>query len=334
VADQSDSNFRNENKAFERRETDISQHPIVTKKYTVITKAIESAYTIVRDRVFMRRTGLILYASPRTGKTYCANALRSILASENPDKYIVYLPCVQSGAARSAILKDILALTRATFSYRKGASEIRDRLVLHIASMSTCAGGNHFILIIDEMHLLKEADYVQLLILNNWLEQADIQMTTIGFAQPEVLEQRSALQAVKADQLVARFMCETISFHGCSRKEDLLSILSAYDDSLVFPEGSSTSYTEYFLPKAFKSGARLSLCCDIFWTKLILAIEGSSRDSIPMEYIIRSTEYLLIMSFPKDGPDFYFSEEAIIESIKASSLSDFVRVISGDERHG
>ena len=72
------------------REAYLESHPIVSTFYTLITPMIEKVYSIFRERVFSRHTGTFLYAQPRMGKTRCANAVRDLLATEFPKKYVLY----------------------------------------------------------------------------------------------------------------------------------------------------------------------------------------------------------------------------------------------------
>ncbi|MHB1054055.1 MAG: ATP-binding protein [Thiobacillus sp.] len=225
----------------------MNTHPIVMKDYTALTPMIQRTYSVVRDRVWTRRTGAFLYARPRMGKTRCAAAIRRLLLVEFPNIHVISLSADKRNSnSNLGFVEDLLASEDLVPAKRLSAKGAFLRLLTHVETMVHSHSGNHVVLVIDEMQLLVEADFVILLVLQNRLEQKNIAMTTLGFAQPEILHVRTALGITKAFNLIARFLAEPIVFDGCGSREDLEFILQAYDYEKRYPENSDWSYTRFF----------------------------------------------------------------------------------------
>lgn len=287
----------------ERRARMLNEHPIVVRDYTVLTPMISKTYSLVRERVWTRRTGAFLYARPRMGKTRCATILQRLLSVEFPEVHVARLSADQRRASTDiGLVSDLLEAEGLTVKRRPTYKEMLSRLIVHITTSVSARAGKQFVLLIDEMQMLSEADMRLLLVLHNRLEMSDVAMTTIGFAQPEILEMRSALLATKAFNLIARFLSEPIPFDGCAGREDLATILVAYDGEKRYPEDSDWTYTRFFLPEAYDSGFRLKDFAELIWPALIEAAKPLGTGTVPMEHLTRTIEHLLLANRKADSP--------------------------------
>lgn len=312
----------------ERRAQMLNEHPLIVKDYTVLTPMITKTYNLVRERVWTRRTGAFLFARPRMGKTRCARVLQRLLSIEFPDVHIARLSADQRRASTDiSLVSDLLEAEGLTVK-RQTYKEMFSRLLVHIRSSVGAHGGKQFVLLIDEMQMLSESDLRLLLVLHNRLELSDIAMTTIGFAQPEILETRSAILATKGFNLIARFLSEPIPFDGCAGRMDLESILEAYDDEKRYPEDSSWTYTRFFLPLAYESGLRLKDSAKIIWPALLEAAKPLKTGTVPMEHLTRTVEHLLLANRNEDSPIFKFDEVKIDAAVAASNLLEFCGLMS------
>jgi len=183
--------------------------------------------------------------------------------------------------------------------------------------------GSQFVLLIDEMQLLNTTDIQQLLVLHNGLEQKKIKMSTMSFAQPEIMHRRSAMITAKERQLIARFLNEPIVFEGCGTIEELRHILKVYDMGSEFPEGSGWSYTEFFLPEAFKHGFRLENYVEKIWNALSMAASALEDGRIPMEHLSMTIENCLLAAFKDDAPNFTLSAQDINAAVQGANLELF-----------
>jgi len=302
-------------------------HPVVTKNYLVITPVVKKVYALIRDRVYMRTTGTFMYAAPRVGKTTCAKATQQLLQAEYPRIYVMRFSAEPS-RQKSALLIDILAADKLSVPKVPRYKDLQRQLLIHVQSSLATREGNQFVLIADEMQNLSEENLIDLATIHNRLDTLCIKMTTIGFAQPEIMDRHTALLATNQKFLIARFLSEPIPFNGCTTIEDLREILDAYDLTLRYPEDCDYTYTRFFLPLAFDSGFRLSRNADMIWQKLIMAAQGLAGDSIPMEHLSRTVESLLVFGAQSDGRNFTLTPKAIDDAVAASNLHYFSGLLS------
>jgi len=313
----------------ERRARLLNEHPIIVKDYTVLTPMITRTYSLVRERVWTRRTGAFLYARPRMGKTRCATVLQRLLSIEFPEVHVARLSADHRRSSTDVgLVSDLLEAEGLTVTRRPTYKEMLSRLLVHIKTSVNARAGKQFVLLIDEMQMLSETDLRLLLVLHNRLEMSDVAMTTIGFAQPEILEMRSALLATKAFNLIARFLSEPIPFDGCAGREDLGTILVAYDDEKRYPENSDWTYTRFFLPEAYESGFRLKDYAELIWPILIDAAKPLGTGTVPMEHLTRTIEYLLLANRKADSLTFRLDDAKLDAAVAASNLSEFCGLMS------
>ncbi len=321
---QKDVNFSDEQRAQM-----LNEHPIIVKDYTVLTPMISKTYSLVRERVWTRRTGAFLYSRPRMGKTRCAAVLQRLLSIEFPNIHVTRLSADQRRTTSdTGLVSDLLDAEGLAVKKRQTYKEMLSHLLVHLRTAVSARAGKQFVLLIDEMQMLSEADLRLLLVLHNRLEMSDIAMTTIGFAQPEILETRSALLTTKSFNLIARFLSEPIPFDGCAGREDFGTILVAYDDEKRFPEDSTWTYTRFFLPEAYKAGFRLNNYASIIWPALIDASKSLGTGTVPMEHLARTVEYLLLANRKDDAPLFRLDDKMVGVAVAASNLAEFCGLMS------
>lgn len=304
----------------------LDQHPLVNHRYTVVTPMIESTYALFRERVWLRHPGSYMYAQPRMGKTTCAEAIREFLREEFPDKLILRLDAEEYRGQE--IVRALTGAAGLPPQGRTPIADIKDRFILFVRGELAVSGGNHLVLIVDEMQFLRDTSYKELLTIHNRLHTAGISMTTLGFAQPEINHQRSALLAIKSHHLVARFLCDPVKFDGCLSEEWLFSILRKYDESKRFPAGSAWTYTRFFLPQAFDSGFRLQSYAEPLWRQLHKACQRYDGGSVPMEHLTRTVEHLLLAQHANDRAGLTLSEAEIELSVRASNIYDFTDLMN------
>lgn len=252
---------------LERNEL-FAKHPVITKDYLIITPVIKMVYELIRDRVWMRSTGTFMYATPRMGKSTCANVIKLLLEAEFPNVFIIQFTAESSKKQSSALFIDILESERLAIPKLARYKDVQRQLLTYIQSKLVEKKGQQFVLMIDEMQNLKQDDLDMLATIHNRLEPLGIRMTTLGFAQPEILNVRSALQTTSQSYLIARFLSEPIPFDGCATKDGLQAILEAYDDIQVYPDDTTCTFTRFFLPYAYENGFRMTAYSNDIWSSL------------------------------------------------------------------
>jgi hypothetical protein len=313
----------------DEREAMLANHPVVKRNYTILTPAISATYNLFRDRVWRRRTGTVLVARPRVGKTWCAKAIRSSLHEEFPSIYQTFLIAEDSSnSRRSGIVTDLMDAEQLPIPSRPNQQVIFSHLITHIETCVAARAGDQFLLVVDEMQLFVESDLKQLLVIHNRLQERGITMTTLGFAQPEISNLHAALKASHAYNLIGRFLAEPIRFEGCSSCDELKVILIAYDGKKYYPIGSDWSYTRFFYPEAYRAGFRLEEYSETLWDMMLEAAHQMHTQSIPMEYLTRVVEYLLLAFRGEDAPDFRLDKNKLNQAIKESNLELFASIMA------
>jgi hypothetical protein len=314
------------------REALLEYHPVREREYILPTPMMERAYSIIRERVWARRTGSVFYASPRTGKTRCALAVKDMLEGEFPKCYVTLASVRKSSRATDGHMSRlILEAEHHVLSSRSNADALFDNVVADIEVKTKGRGGNQYVLLLDEMQVLNDLDLQQLTFIHNALELKKIRMTTISFAQPEIVHRRTALMASNDRHLIARFMSELVAFSGCSSSADLRHLLRAYDAASEFPEGSGCSFTRFFLPLAFQNGFRLESYTIPLWATLSKAAGVGSGGMIPMEHTCLSIENLLLATRKQDCATFVLGDDDLEDAVESSQLSGFNPLMATEE---
>jgi len=302
----------------------LPMHPVREKFYTVPTKSLEAIYSIVYERVSARRTGLCFHAIPRSGKTTALAYVKDRLQNDFPT---IVIARVDSRASSRPSFSHMFMLLLESWDHALSKRSNPDILFMNCIADAlvriSAKRGSHLVLLIDEMQLLSPTDLMQLLVFHNALEAKKIKLTTISFAQPEILHRRTALLASKERQIIARFLSEPIEFHGCSSAEELKHILSIFDEKSEFPEGSSWSYTKFFVPKAFQNGFRLKKYFKQIWEAMLASAIELDDGSIPMEHVMLVVEHCLVSAFRFDDASFELSNEDIDAAMSSANLAEF-----------
>ncbi|AZD61030.1 hypothetical protein C4K18_3057 [Pseudomonas chlororaphis subsp. aurantiaca] len=235
------------------REQLLNKHPIVRADYTVITPMISNAYSMVRELIWQRRTGLFMYAHPRMGKTLCACAVRQLISAEFPDKYAVYH--IADDNRHVNFLRELVVSIGQVKGGHEAYSLLLEKFILHVKSQLSALDGNHFVLIVDEIQQVTLEHYNILLVIHNRLKSLGVSMTTVGFGQPTILDRRELMLSVSATNLVARFLSHAIKFDGCLNANTLMSILHQYDHEKEYPPDSGWSFTRFFCRKLMRTAS-------------------------------------------------------------------------------
>lgn len=302
----------------------LDNHPIVEREYTLPTPMLARTYGIVRERVWARRTGVVFHAPPRMGKTKCALEVQAALNEEFPRVYSLFLNARQtSRASDTHMFRLLLEASNHALANRSKVDLLFKNATTDVILETSRRGGSQFVLIIDEMQLLNQTDLQQLVVFHNALVEKKIKMTTVSFAQPEIMHRRTALLTAAQSQIIARFLSEPIAFEGCSGATELKVLLDAYDEISEYPEGSGWSYTRFFLPLAYHSGFRLSKCAQQIWDELAFAASLGNHGMIPMEHVCLTIEFLLLANRELDCSNFTLSNQDIQVAVESSNLEAF-----------
>ncbi|TCG02305.1 hypothetical protein BZM26_00055 [Paraburkholderia strydomiana] len=233
---------------------------MLRRTYTIPTPMVMSAYVVIRERVFSRRTGLVFVGDTRIGKTTCAAAVRDFLLDEFPGIHVTVASArTSSRPTNGHVYKVILEGEGHACAGRTDATKLLHNVVSDISTSLQQKGGDQFVLILDEVNLLLQSDMVNLLELHNLLKLRGICMTVISFAQPEVSNLISSLQEQNKKQIIQRFFRKPLKFKGCGSAEILHEVLEHLDEKTEWPDGSGWTYTYFSFPRLTKMNSDLKI---------------------------------------------------------------------------
>lgn len=306
------------------RDNLLNTHPILEREYCIPTPMLKRTYAVVRERVWAKRTGVYFYGSPRLGKSTCALETAFLLMQEFPNVYAKVVTLRKSlRPSESHVFRLILEAENHQLSGRPDPYKVFQNVLTDILMQVHRRSGKQYVLICDEIQLLNDVDFTQLLALHNALAINKVKMTTVSFGQPEILHKVSALFSKKQTQIIGRFLSEPLAFEGCSSLSEFRTLLETYDDESEYPEGSGWSYTYFFLPEAYLNNFRLSKYSRQIWEALLKAAGNTSNSAIPMEHLSATIEHILISSRHQDCTNFVLSLDEIDEAVDASNLKNF-----------
>jgi len=321
---QATNNPRRHKWTAELREKYLADHPVKNAAFVMHTPMFERAYSIVKDRVDTARTGTYFFGFPRLGKTSCAEEIKELLKDDFPSVYTSIVPIWSvSHVSDSHLFKLILEAEKHVLVRRPDPHLLLMNLITDIKMKVATRKGKQFVFMPDEFHLLNHHDFRQLLALHNALEKDGIKMTTIAFAQPEILSVVTSLQAAHQAQIIARFLSEPVKFEGCANLEELIILLKLYDEDSEFPNHTGISYTHFFFPLAYAQGFRMTDCADLLWKILAKNFPAHTEYGIPMEHLCLTVQHLLVANRKSDVSNFCFGEEDIDRAVLASNLLNF-----------
>jgi hypothetical protein len=304
----------------------FDQHPLRLDSYCIPTPRLQAVYELIRERVWMRHTGLVFRGTPRLGKSFCAREVRALLQADFPQAKILLL--VTPGKAlrpKEERLPGLLfAAADLLISRKLGAADGVKAFATSIEQALAPNRGSQFVLLIDEMQNLNPTDFDQLVAVHNALDDRGIQMTTIGFAQDEILNWASSFRATAQHQIIGRFLSDTHPFLGCTSESELRTILQFFDCGSAFPTGSGWTYTAFFVPQAFAHGLRLEAVSAALWTALSKAVQGREAYGVPMNHLCLSVKYLLLTLCDDDTALLQITDQSIVDAVQASGLQAFV----------
>lgn len=313
-----------------KRDALLAHHPLMLKTYFTLTPTIIGIYEKVRELIFLSESSVYFWSSPRMGKTECAKAIKYLLNQEFPDKLIILASCdvSQEVGVAVTIFKNLQLVKNST---RQTLGETRDRVINHIICELAGKNGGHCLLMLDEMQALTDKDYQSLQVIQNELKLNNVSLTTIGFAQKEINSVRTSLIGAAKAALVARFLSRRERFTGCVNVEWLTATLETFDESLTYPEMSSCSFTNFFLPQAVNAGFKLSSSAEMLFKVAQKSVSGSTK-RIPTANLFTAIGFLLATARAEDKPEFILSHGLVSRAIDVSGMAEFANLMANSEK--
>lgn len=295
------------------------RHPLSTRTYRVATAAIENCWVLVSKCLQYRIPGALIYGESRLGKTYAIEYLRMLIHREQPCVPTFHVQAEHKvSRSEGAFFSSLLRAVRHPGTDPARNSAKRKALHDRLRAVAESQGGSTVVLFCDEAQRFGVHEYEWLRDVHDELAQSGVRLTTFLFGQERLCEQRARFQESGDNQIVKRFMVETLRFRGVRDAQDAATCLKSYDEH-EYPVSSGWSFTRYYLPYAYEAGLRLEKCALLLWDAFAQAHQDAGlagEVEIPMEYFSRAVEAVLLDGLTRDAIDVDLSGQRWMQVVK------------------
>ncbi|WP_124094760.1 ATP-binding protein [Burkholderia gladioli] len=298
----------------------IEEHPVVLSRYRIPTPSIAEFYALLL-RCLTLRTGAMVYARSRIGKTYAILFLEALLGSQRPSLPILRMRCQHKrGSTETAFFSALLTMARHKASSGRDPTQLRQRLVQRLLEIADQANSNVILAFLDEAQHLTYSEFEWLRDIHDELEFEGVRVVTVFVGQPALRSRKSVFQRDGEEQIVARFLTEELPFHGVRSAHDRSVCLQGYDQG-EYLENSGWNHTRFFFPRAYGAGMRLAAEGSAMWEALDDAHKRAQlvgELEIPMQFFACAVEHIFHRYASHDSENFAFSKAIWDEGVDES----------------
>lgn len=299
-------------------------HPVTKNEVAVATPPLKEAYDIIEGVVVHRDPGTCLVGDFRAGKTTTIQRTVHQLNQTFPSLPVgIALAKGHDAFTQGTFFSDVLQDFGHAGALRGTAVEKRTRCLNMLIGQARQLSSDRYLLVVDEGQNWGEAQWTWLRDLANDLSHNHIRLITVTFGQPADLRKlRSLLLSHNRTDLVGRFLLSPREFRGLRDAGELRETLQAYDDpeQSTYPIGTDISYSEFFMPKAWKGGWRLADEADRMWDEFrrVAQRSGKTAGNIGMNWIGGALRNFLFAESVEDGPGYAGTPEIWAVAVQAS----------------
>ncbi len=301
------------------------EHPVFTSnRLRINTPAIEQLRQDINGWIWRGVTGAVVLGPARAGKTTAIDWLTQCIVTRGGDQ----VPVLRVSIPRRDI-STIMSVFRhlcwdagLEVGNRDRADHLADRVSFFIADQAAKAGVSQAVLIVDEMQRLRARQFDAFAEIYDKLRTLDIYLMVVFVGNDQ--ESSTLLEQVNSPEyahIYGRFFTQRRTFKGLTSEADVRYCLSQYD-RLHYPDDGPT-YTEYFVPKSFSKGWRLTSLSPVLWKGFKIQKRKLGLTSWGMQYFVTTVNILLCDYLEKNGVE-NCNEDTIFDCIELSGLTSSV----------
>jgi hypothetical protein len=274
-----------------------------------------------------RVPGAIIYGPQRFGKTRAIRFISRHLGTEYAKLPVIeFLANQYPRPSERVFFQDVLKYSGHSLIEQGTTSAKRNRAIEYLSELAIKSHWQRLVFLVDDAQRLQLEHYHWLMDIHNALDARQIHMSSFLVGQIDLKHIKSSFAHGSKHQIVGRFMVNEFQFKGIRSIEDLAFCLNSYDTGTEYPVGSGCSFTQYFFPKAFKQGWRLSSLHPLFWDAFV-QIHQHYRlpplTEIPMQYFCRTVERVLLENSDHEN---LFPDIPIHRIVKAIEFIEYQNV--------
>jgi hypothetical protein len=307
-------------------------HPLLSGKVVLPTPPINELFMAIKRIVILREPGCCFTAKSGAGKSYALTMMESLLRKEFPEIAIF----------RHVILNQQVPSIRAFFKHflktvhhdeRRGeTADLRERVVNRLIDEGRLSGFDLVVLLIDEAQEMALQDFKFLKDIGNELDKEGVQLVVIMMGEdPEFGDVIVKLRDQGRLDLVSRFTMRRRTFRGLSTLKDFQALLETIDKA-VFPESGACAWPEFFIPKAWAAGLRLSNQAALLLDALITAAgANSTKEGFPARQLFLAIRSLLLDHSSLDSSSLSITSKAWAEAAQYALIEDAIEIAAKRE---
>jgi hypothetical protein len=284
------------------------EHPLFDPfGYRIDSLQIQKLHKEVHRWLWNGATGGYVQGRSRVGKTtaieYLSKRIRlrngqllptRIISIAKRDKYTI-----------ASVFRNLMNALDLEVKTRDTADTMREIIVHALIDEASSQNSKSILLFVDEMQRLAPMQFNAFAELHDYMRLYGVHLSIIFVANQQ--ESNHLVELTENEDYAhirGRFFLRSTVFSGIKTVEEVEFCLKQYDS--VTSEDQSESFTQYFLPKAFESGWRLSLLAKPLWQIY------KQRDTIENEWgmmnFVASVNTLLVDYLRKHGVHQHINE--------------------------
>jgi hypothetical protein len=255
-------------------------HPLERPEgYIVKTGPILEVADQVTSALLGLSLGMVCTALTRTGKSVAMAYLGNRFVERGTAAWLYCSMLDDAGGNRGPTPNDLLRALRGDED-GDDARQVHQHplraLIEYCRNECDRLGTSTVIFGIDEAQCLSYRQLKMLKHATNILVRARLKPFVLLMAQPELMYLRSLLLEMGHPDLVVRFMSKQHVMRGL-KEPDIAAFCGALDE-LVWPEGSTKTYTAHWAPELSRSGWRAHSIAEPLWAAFVRLARSISMD--------------------------------------------------------
>jgi hypothetical protein len=272
-------------------------------------------------------SGGVVYGEPRLGKTSGIQwALKQIPALLGFDIHYYLIPLRDSGAnTESQFFEYLLKIVRHRYASTGNATVKRSRFTELLCAHASQSPTRKVVLAFDEAQNLHDEHYSWMVDLSNEMALEGCSLFLLQFGQTELEGRIKQLRASKQNQIVTRFMSDSMKFRGLASAEEIKEVLENLDCT-YYPQGALVRFPERWLAPLYRAGFSLPSLSEPLWWSFHRAWTSAGLKIacvVPMHSLLGALIELFTL-YDKNPGISKFSQDHVDFSVAKSAFSSFI----------
>lgn len=312
-------------------------HPVIRQEYAIYTPPVDEMIAKIGDWIDQQKSGGYIYGPSRFGKSrgikwHVTSALRERFRHQLP--LVIWPRPAESHTSEMEFWHQLLLASKFHFSgalQAKRKVESRYLVIQRFITLARFARCNYIVLLIDEAQDLTLREWQWLVGLQNILDWEGYRLSVFSVGSHQMGYRHELLAVSGNAHIAARFFVAHARFHGLASVDEVEYVLQGYDSASEWPQGSRTSYLQYFAPDAFARGERLAHAAQHVWNAFEALLPpglDSKSMEVPVQYLSHSVEAALFRLAHGHHWEDVISYQSWLNLIADTSFSDHMRIVS------